>query len=129
MASTIRYSILFASIMGLLSTTGYGGVTVNPRGFKVPMGEMKEEPPAGEEPEAGIGRRNIPVEGYAGSARFVYGDVEEMGNGEIAGYIYRPGLGRTYVYGESVPSQGMIVAYDQKGTRYLLKQSGRGGRR
>ena len=90
-----------------------------PRVERLPKGGT---PPAEEAHEAGDGLEkpaNIAVEGYA-SARYVYGEVEDLGRGEIAGYIYQPGRGRTYVYGEAAPTVGLIYAYDNEGKRYVL---------
>jgi hypothetical protein len=112
--------LVAASVSLMLAPDGHSGVDVTTRGLKPPQAENLPED-RGQE-EAGDGTEkpgNIAVEGYT-SARYVYGEMEDMGRGEVAGYIYQPGRGRTYVYGEAAPTVGLIYAYDNEGKRYVL---------
>jgi hypothetical protein len=117
--------LVAASVSLLMAPDGHGGVEVTTRGLKPPQAEKLPEERAQEEGEGVEKPANIAVEGYT-SARYVYGEMEDLGRGEVAGYIYQPGRGRTYVYGEAAPTVGLIYAYDNEGKRYVLSMKKKG---
>lgn len=111
--------LVAASVSLLMAPNGQGGVEVTTRGLKPPQAEKLPEARVQDDAEPLEKSSGIAVEGYT-SARYVYGEMEDMGRGEVAGYIYQPGRGKTYVYGEAAPSVGLIYAYDNEGKRYVL---------
>ena len=61
--------------------------------------------------------RRHKVAGYLGQT-FVFGEVIQLKNGKLEGYIYHPKNSRTYVYGEQ--SKGKINLYDTNGQLYQV---------
>jgi len=57
------------------------------------------------------------VAGYLGQT-FVFGEVIQLKNGKLEGYIYHPKNSRTYVYGEQ--SKDKINLYDTNGRLYQV---------
>ncbi|MEE9345068.1 MAG: hypothetical protein V3U88_05620 [Methylococcales bacterium] len=67
--------------------------------------------------KSGHNSRKIKISGYLGQT-FVYGEVIQLKNGKVEGFIYYPNNSKTYVYG--VRNQNRINLYDTNGALYQM---------
>ncbi|ADE14851.1 hypothetical protein Nhal_1727 [Nitrosococcus halophilus Nc 4] len=63
----------------------------------------------------------VEVAGY-GDSRYVYGQLQILGRGEVAGYLYQNASRQIYVVGEIVGSKRFLVR-DTAGVIYRLRET------